>query len=294
MTPHLIDLDHIMIGVRSHEEAITAFERLGFCVRGVRPLAPMGGGPAGGIGGSAAILFKPAAHDAANYLELAYFDERFGAPMMRPILAGRAGGAMLVHATADAKALHAEWTRRNIGLLPLIEVDLAAVKDGGRGQRLRIILPDATQPLFCNACEYQDLSEFQNPALTGHDNGVVCWTSVIVADSPDALVPIADHLSRVYDMVIEGSARDGRFRLRNRAVELMAHTHYAARFPSLAGMPPSSPIRAVRLSAGDLASLERRLREAGIPFGWSADARALCVAGTGGTCIDLIFEEAQR
>lgn len=75
-----------MAAVFDHEKAIVAYSRLGFKVRPVRQLPPMGGGATGGDGGSAAIPLHPRTAGCANYPEIPRADPETAMPIMQEIL----------------------------------------------------------------------------------------------------------------------------------------------------------------------------------------------------------------
>lgn len=172
------DIEHLMIGVPSHPEAILQFERLGFTVRGARGLPPMGGGPAGGKGGSALVAFKGhvaerAQTGPANYLELAFLDEPYAQEWMLPILKGVHGGAMLVLEVDGLEDLRDYWTQSGILTHPIVTFELEPV-DGNRSDSsasCSVVVPKGSAHAFyVNACEYTGDGGYSDPKLTTHAN----------------------------------------------------------------------------------------------------------------------------
>jgi hypothetical protein len=157
----------------------------------------MGGGAAGGKGGSAVVIFDAPSPGVANYLELAFLDEAFAAPFMKPILGRRFGPTMLVHASDDAASLRACWTADGLEFLPLLEIDVPATSVGP-GQKLRILIPAGAPPIWCNACQYSSTVEFRVPELTRHSNSAVAFAGVSVVCANHVLGATLEHFEAVY------------------------------------------------------------------------------------------------
>jgi hypothetical protein len=261
----MLALDHIMISVDSHRDAILELTRLGFLHREVRPLAPMGGGHAGGIGGSAVVMLQSATPGAANYLELSYLDAPFAAPFMKPILGERPRAAMLVHATDDARALHARWSRDGVAVLPMLEIALAP-SSVSAGQKLRLLLPTENPPIWCNACQYESTAEFQVPRLTRHPNTAQRWTGVVVV-TPTALLTLTlDHFARVYDQRPHDTSWGHQFRPEGGVVNVTTPERASAypagiQFPERLALPR---IIAIHIAVADIQVLGESLLSAGL------------------------------
>ncbi len=230
-----------MISVRSHSEAARTFGRLGFAMRGVRQLSPMGGADAGGEGGSNVVLLHPVTSGAANYLELTYFDAKHAADFMKPILDGVQGGAMLVHVTDDAVALHQQWTARGLDLLPLVKLNLSASAKG-IGQTIKIIIPQGSQPIWCNAVQYESISEFTDEELMNHPNGAISWRGVVIVVSETQLMCASEHLQRVYGIAPDESDGQARFQPNVNTIDLVLPEVFKSKFgrsiaPSVSNKP---------------------------------------------------------
>jgi hypothetical protein len=264
----MLALDHVMFSVASHRDAIAELTQLGFLHREVRQLPPMGGGTAGGVGGSAVVMMQSAIPGAANYMELAYLDTPFAAPFMKPILLEKPRAAMLVHATDDARTLHARWSHDRIEVLPLIEIALPP-SSVSAGQNLKLLLPTGSPPIWCNACEYESTEEFQVRHLTRHPNTAQRWTGVVVAVPNDWLVRTLDHFVRLYRRQPEVTPLGQRFRVHGGVVDVVTATR-ASSYPAPLILPEdlTAPrIVGVHIKAADILALTNTLFAAGTqPF----------------------------
>ncbi|MEO1657757.1 MAG: VOC family protein [Pseudomonadota bacterium] len=281
----LIDLDHLMIGVESHEAAIAAFTKLGFLHRSVRHLPPMGGGVAGGVGGSAVVMLRPLTDGAANFLELAYLDEPYAQPFMLPILKDVVGATMLVHGTRDAAALHGRWKAAGLDLLPLVELSIGVAQGGeDAGQDLKIIIPTGDQPVWCNACQYSTVSEFMIESLMDHPNGAVSWTGVVIVADDSVWDQTSDHLQVVYGA--DPANIDGgiRFQPSGLTIDMMSLAMLEDQFGIKPSVDEARPrIALVRVSVSDLNQTQAVLDANGaqyttVPSGLVAEASGLFIA----------------
>ena len=196
----IADLDHLMIAVFDHEKAIAAYSRLGFKVRPVRQLPPMGGGTAGGNGGSAAILLRSRTAGCANYLEIARADPETAMPIMQEILCGQEGPAMLVHATLDPDDLSARWTQLGIAM-QRIELVLQPFGEGPPVD-LQVFLVEPNQAAFnFNACWYSDPYDFERDEWRDHPNGAIHWNGLSIPIDDDLFDNSVKRFSSVYGVL---------------------------------------------------------------------------------------------
>lgn len=170
----IADFDHLMIATFDHDMAIKAYCELGFKVRPVRQLAPMGGGSAGGDGGSAAVLLRARTAGCANYLELAKADRTTAMPMMQDILCHAEGPAMLVHATPDPDRLAMEWTALGIDM-QRVRLGLTPFGEGPPVDLEVFLVPKGQAPFAFNACWYSSPYDFERDEWRDHPNGALHW-----------------------------------------------------------------------------------------------------------------------
>lgn len=195
---HITELDHLMMAVFDHDSAIAAFERLGFTIRPVRQLAPMGGGDAGGNGGSAAILLHSAMHGCANYIEIARADPVTAQPFMKELLCQKEGPAMLVHATSNPDALATHWQDLGYNLQQFG----FTVQPFGAGDPvdIDIVLPLPGQaPFAFNACRYSDVSDFERDEYRDHANGARRWSGLTLAFPHSELEAAIETYKAIYN-----------------------------------------------------------------------------------------------
>ena len=171
----IADFDHLMIATFDHDIAIKAYTELGFKVRPVRQLAPMGGGSAGGNGGSAAILLRARTAGCANYLELAMADPDAAMPIMRDILCKAEGPAMLVHATLDPDRLASEWIALGVDM-HRVKLSLTPFGEGPAVDLEVFLVPKGQAPFAFNACWYSSPYDFEREEWRDHPNGALHWT----------------------------------------------------------------------------------------------------------------------
>ncbi len=171
----IADFDHLMIATFDHDVAIKAYSDLGFRVRPVRQLAPMGGGSAGGDGGSAAVLLRARTAGCANYLELAKADHTTAMPMMQDILCKAEGPAMLVHATLDPDRLAAEWIALGVDM-QRVRLSLTPFGEGPPVDLEVFLVPKGQAPFAFNACWYSSPYDFEREEWRDHPNGALHWT----------------------------------------------------------------------------------------------------------------------
>ena len=196
-SPIISEMDHAMLAVFDHRVAIAAWERIGFKVRPVRQLVPMGGGSAGGDGGSAAILLHPYAPGAANFIEIARADPRTALPALQQLLCQREGVAMLVHATpAPADALQHFAA---LGLTSqLLHMTLPPFGPG-EPVEVDIVLPAPGQSrLMFNAMRMSSTADFERDEWRDHANGARSWCGITYVEAADELAGSIDLMRRLY------------------------------------------------------------------------------------------------
>lgn len=224
----LRELDHLMFAVFDHDVAISAFAALGFKVRPVRQLAPMGGGDAGGNGGSAAILMHSATPGCANYIELARADPVTAQPFMKTLLCQKEGPAMLVHATDDPATLVEQWSALGLKLHHF----KFTVQPFGAGEPadIEIVLPEPGQaPFAFNACHYSDTSDFERNEWRDHPNGALRWAGLTLAFQNEDLKSVVDRFAEIYGAhPLTNSAGTACFKAAVNSFELVSADQYRA------------------------------------------------------------------
>ncbi|NJS13282.1 MAG: VOC family protein [Sphingopyxis sp.] len=193
----ITDIDHLMIASFDHDRAIKNYTNLGFKVRPVRQLAPMGGGSAGGNGGSAAILLRARTPGCANYLELAMADPVTAMPMMQDILRNDEGPAMLVHATLDPNRLADQWAKLGIKL-ERVKLSLPPFGAGPPVDLEVFLVPKGQAPFAFNACHYSSTYDFERDEWRNHPNGALHWTGLTVAVDDLSFAVSVKRFSEIY------------------------------------------------------------------------------------------------
>lgn len=248
MNPLLPELDHVMLAVHDHAQAIATWQRLGFTVRPVRQLVPMGGGAAGGNGGSAAVLLHSATPGCANFIELARADPATAAPAMKTLLCGPEGVALLVHATSDPAALQREWTARGWACQS-IHLKLAPIA-GGEPATVDVVLPQpGCTPLAFNAMKMSSTADFERDEWRSHANTARRWCGVSYVETASNWSRTRELLRSLYSG--EGlDVSEGVWTIRPATVTLtlMTDTAFAAHFGAAAGLPAGARPRGVLLA----------------------------------------------
>lgn len=198
MQGDIVDLDHLMFNCFDAERTRLLFQKLGFTVRGFRPIEPMGGGASGGRGGSLVVLFDSGCDNCANYLELSVCDNQFAHPAMRTILTGAQGVAMAVHATLDAQSVFDRWIQLGIP----VEDWAITMRSAGPGipaSDVRIVMPHGGPfPLPINAVEAADLSSWKDPGLQEHANGALRFKWLLFGTTPKDFSQSVDSMAKAY------------------------------------------------------------------------------------------------
>ncbi len=193
----LIALDHVMVAVKDHEIATNRWQRLGFKVRPVRQLVPMGGGSAGGNGGSAAVLLRSKTEGVANFIELAKADPVTAAPALKTLLCGDEGVAMLVHATNNPALTKARF--ESLGLqCQSMHIKLPPIGDGDE-VLVDIVLPTPRQtPRTFNAMRMSSTADFERDEWRGHPNSALSWIAITYIETPLRIAETIDSFRRLY------------------------------------------------------------------------------------------------
>lgn len=234
--PDISDLDHLMFNCLDINAATRRLESLGFKMRPLRPLPPMGGGIAGGRGGSAIVLLTSQTKSCANYLEFAYCDHAFADPVMKGILSGPPGVAMSVHHTQHPEQVRHRWTSDGHEL-EYWAFTMPSTPTAPAGS-VEIVLPHSGSfPWPINAVRLGDLAPFRDPALQQHPNGAIRFSAVTYAVADDQFDETVAALTRIYGKEAEGS--DPHFRgfcWTNASVMIATASSLIARFPSVRGI----------------------------------------------------------
>ena len=208
-----VELDHIMLRVSDLEATRAGWQRLGFTVSPYRTNEAMGGGATGGRGGNHLVLFTPPTPGTANFLELAYADPAHAHPIMKSLLEGPPGYAMMVHITPDLERVLRGWEAAGVPYPPAIYELGSEFRDPGTGSveriHFRVSLPSSTgTSININAYTPRDLAHFLRPDWRSHANGASCWRKLTIAVDQNEFAKIAMLFSRIYGAaatVSEGS-----------------------------------------------------------------------------------------
>ena len=230
----LTELDHVMLAVHDHANAVAAWQRLGFTVRPVRQLVPMGGGAAGGNGGSAAVLLHAAAPGCANFIELAMADPTTAAPALKTLLRGPEGVALLVHATPDPQALAQDWSARG-WRCQSIRMNLPPM-GAGEPVQVDIVLPEpGSTPLAFNAMRMSSTADFERDEWRSHPNSARRWSGIVYVETAAQMLRTRALLQSLYGEPGQPDVNDGwTFRPGNVALTLMTDAAFIARFGDVA------------------------------------------------------------
>ena len=266
-TPIISELDHAMLAVFDHRTAIAAWERVGFTVRPVRQLVPMGGGTAGGDGGSAAILLHPYAPGAANFIEIARADPRTAMPALQQLLCQREGVAMLVHATPTPAAAQAHFAA--LGLpSQLLHMTLAPFGPG-EPVEVDIVLPVPGQSrLMFNAMRMSSTADFERDEWRGHPNGARSWCGITYVEAADELAGSVERMRRLYGCEpVDDGAGSVRFQPGQVVLELCTAEALQRRvgFDVVADTATRAVGALLSFEVAELAAVRRLLRQRVVP-----------------------------
>jgi hypothetical protein len=267
MPAMLTELDHVMLAVHDHAPAIAVWQRMGFAVRPVRQLAPMGGGAAGGDGGSAAVLLHSRTPGCANFIEISRADPATAAPALKTLLRGPQGVAMLVHATSSPDALARAWAACG-WRSQLIDLRLTPMGPG-EPVLVQIVLPEPGQTrLMFNAMQMSSTADFERDEWRAHANTARHWSGITYVERDDFVPETLQLLERLYG----SSARQvaaGMWSFRPGQVELVlaSESAFRARHEGVAAAAePNRTLGAMlTIDVDDLHSARRALEAGGLP-----------------------------
>jgi hypothetical protein len=196
----ILDIDHLMCGVESTDDARRSFERLGFSLTPDSNIESLGLA-------NALVCLRPANPGVANFIEFMAIEDPEGAnPTMRSLLAGRPGIKSIVNAVEDAdeaRRLHAE---AGFEVLPVWPVERFWELPSGEALQLRfrVFLPKLGQaPFMFNGVQYLTLEHYLREEFLDHPNGAVRWRTVTaVADEG-----LFGETVRVYERLYGSAAR---------------------------------------------------------------------------------------
>jgi Glyoxalase-like domain len=286
----LSELDHVMLAVHEHAPAIASWQRLGFCVRPVRQLVPMGGGAAGGDGGSAAVLLHPYAPGAANFIEIARADSRTAAPALKALLCPREGVAMLVHATPDPAAARDHFDALGLSS-QMLHMSLAPM-GAGEPVQVDIVLPEPGQaPLMFNAMRMSSTADFERDEWRQHPNTAQHWAGVTYVEQPTRLAQTLHYLSRLYGCEPRGQGLD-RYAFQPGRVALVLTT--VAALEQRVGMRLGLPLQGCALGAllafavRDLAAARHALEQSNVEHTLQASSLVVPATQAHGVAIEFV------
>jgi Glyoxalase-like domain len=284
-TTAIADIDHLMIATFDHDSVIKAYTELGFKVRPVRQLLPMGGGSAGGNGGSAAILLRARTAGCANYLELAMADPITAMPIMQDILCRAEGPAMLVHATLDPDQLASEWIALGVDM-QRVKLTLTPFGEGPPIDLEVFLVPKGQAPFAFNACWYSSPYDFEREEWRDHPNGALHWTGFSFPVDDVSFDYSIKRFSKLYGMSPFGFDDDcATFRLGKTELTIWNRTAFHSKYGSEAdgGL--------VHIAVRSLSYLQTFFFERQIEF--AALDSVIKVGGCYANGTHLLFEQAE-
>lgn len=192
----ILDIDHVMLDI-GKERALTWFASAGFTVRPLRHHAIMGGGVAGGRGGSAVVTFSASKGTVANYLELSFADKSTSAPKMLDLLSNGPGIASLVHATTDFAGDVCDWKDLfEFGLEFKLPME---ARTSIRAQTIEAaLMTDPRVPVRFGICAYEHVDEYSLPNLIEHPNGALGWSKIQITLNEDAFESQCRSVEKLY------------------------------------------------------------------------------------------------
>jgi Glyoxalase-like domain len=230
----LAALDHVMVAVHSHDSAIASWQRLGFKVRPVRQLAPMGGGSAGGNGGSAVVMLRSKVPGVANFIEIARADPITAAPSLKALLCGDEGVAMLVHATVDPTLTLERF--ETLGLRCQSFRLQFPPMGAGDDTVVDIVLPDPGQtPRMFNAMRMSNTADFERDEWRDHENSAISWSGISYIETPQQIAATAASFAKLYgvDPISNDDQQCFQFGIGHVQLEITTASNLASRFCSV-------------------------------------------------------------
>lgn len=257
-----VEFDHIMLRVSELEAARAGWQRLGFTVSPYRTNEAMGGGATGGRGGNHLVLFTPPTSGTANFLELAYADPAHAHPIMKSLLEGPPGYAMMVHITPDLEGVLRRWESAGVPYPSAIYELGSEYRDPDTGSveriHFRVSLPSSTgTSININAYTPRDLAHFLRSDWRNHANGAKCWRKLTIVVGDDEFAKIATLFSRVYAPAT--TASEGAVTANPAEITWQVVTSSAAK-----GLYPVPFTTAIEIEVDDLQRVADLLRANGI------------------------------
>lgn len=256
-----LTLDHVGIAVRDLDRAAAQFRRLGFALteRGYHtlPAGPDGVRPRVGTGNSCAMLQH-------GYVELIGVTDAASvhAARLKQVIDRREGLHIVAFGTADAAAAAAALQHSGIAATPPRWLE-RPIEAGGRTDLARFEIvdfpPDLVPEGHFFAIRHATPEYLWKPDLLRHPNTVLGLDRLIVA-VPDP----RDFAARLGRVLASKPSADPALTLARGRVEVVDEAWLQQNAPH--GAPALPWIAGIGLGVADLATTERVLRQAGVPF----------------------------
>ncbi len=187
----IIELDHLMCGVKDAVHANEAFEKLGFVVS---PLSRTDLGFS-----NRCVVLTPATQETANYVELlGLTDPDNTPPAIAALIAGEEGIKQIITCTPDANAAYAALESNGFELRPLLNFQRKWTLPAGDTVDLAftVVMPvPGPAPFPYNLCQHYTVQHFHRDDLRNHPNGARTLSAVYcVSENPEEDVKFYENL----------------------------------------------------------------------------------------------------
>jgi hypothetical protein len=253
-----------MCGVGHTDDALKAFERLGFT------LTPHSSIDSLGVG-NVLVCMRPAGPGVANFIEFMAVErpESTNAALGN-LLAGGPGIKAIFNGVADSHEARRLHTEAGFEMLDVWPVERSWALSTGEVLHLRfqVLLPVPGQvPVEFGGVRYYTLGHYLREEFSAHPNGAVRWHTVSIVEKPERFVDAVRTYERLYGTVSRRAA-DGVAEIRVRDVTVRvatpdALTRLYTGFGSVAYSLPSAVGFTVEVH--DLTRLAQILEENDVP-----------------------------
>jgi len=286
MMSALIDLDHLMMKVVDADAALDAYARLGFLVSEHRPNGPMGAP----VGGSRLILLNARVSDRLNYLELSNIDIASAHPVMKLILGGLPGPAMIVHASSDVDETQAAWHDCGLQTLARWTVDFPTTSTIA-GSRFDILMAEhSALPFHVNAVRFSTLDPYRDEALRLHPNGAKRWRRVFAAMPRERVADVTAVLEGLYGVKAKNYGDRRTITPGDVELEISTAAMLAERLGGVVPAAEGPALCGFTVEVRDLESTRQLLTGRGVGFVDGTASIVVPQVETGGSIIEFVAE----
>jgi hypothetical protein len=192
----IVDLDHLMVSVRSAQESGERFARMGFSVTPLSQLPGMA---------NRLIVFPSPYPDRNNFIEFLALEDAGRAPaVMSDILRLPDRPASLVMASRDSRAAERVFAAKRLDPLPAMHFKRDWVLPDGNvasPEFIVCIVRPQSAPIAWNVCQYLNPEVYRRPEFVSHANTAERFIAALaVADDVQA---VADYFCRAWDTSVE-------------------------------------------------------------------------------------------